>query len=82
MEVAAERFGPVFEPDQPGPVAEVRAAAPVVADAHVQDAVTFGHLDLGAGGAGVLGCVGQGLGDCVVGGGLDWFGQPSFYPDV
>ena len=39
-EVAAERFGPVLEPDQAGSVAEAGAAAAVVADAHVQDAVT------------------------------------------
>jgi hypothetical protein len=63
-------------------VAEVGAAAAVVADAQVQDAVTFGHLDIGAGGAGVLGGVGECLGDGVVGGGLDRFGQPPVDLDV
>ena len=82
MEVAAERFGPVLEPDQAGAVAEVRAAAAVVADAHVQDAVAFGHLDVGGGGAGVLGGVGQCFGDGVVGGGLDRLGQPPVDLDV
>jgi hypothetical protein len=72
--VAAEGFDPVFEPDQAGAVAEARAAVPGVADAYVQDAVTFSYLDVGGGGAGVLGGVGQGFGDGVVGGGLDRLG--------
>jgi hypothetical protein len=43
LEVAAERFGPVLEPDQAGAVAEVRAAVAVVGDAHVQDAAKPGR---------------------------------------
>ena len=59
--MAAERFGAVFEPDQAGAVVVVSAAVPVVADVYLQDAVTFGYLDLDGGGAGVLGGVGQGF---------------------
>ena len=55
---------------------EGRSAAAVVVDVQVQVAVTFGHLDVGGGGAGVLGGVGQCFGDGVVGGDLDGFGQP------
>jgi hypothetical protein len=55
IEVAAECFGAVFEPEQPAAVAEVRAAAPVVTHAQVQNAVARGDLDVGGGGAGVLG---------------------------
>jgi hypothetical protein len=77
IEVAAECFGPVFEPDQAGAVAEVRAAAPVVTDAYVQDTVTGVRFDVGSGGVGVLGGVGKGFGDGVVGGGLDRLGQPG-----
>ena len=80
--MAAERFGPVFEPDQPGPVTEVRAAPPVVADAHMQNLVTFGHVDIGGGGMGVLGSVGQCLGHGVLGGGLDRLGEPPVDLDV
>ena len=37
MEMPAEGFGPVFEPEQAGAVTEVGAAAAVVADAQAQD---------------------------------------------
>jgi hypothetical protein len=74
--VPAERLGPVLKPDQAGAVAEVSAAAPVVADAQVQDAVICCYLDAGGSGAGVFGGVGQGFGDGVVGGDLDRLGQP------
>jgi hypothetical protein len=57
LEAAAEGFGPVLKSDQAGAVAEVGAAATVVADAQAQDAVAGGHLDVGGGGAGVLGRV-------------------------
>ena len=70
-EVAAECFGAVFEAEQAGAVAEVGAAGAVVADAHVQDAVAFGGMDVGGGGAGVFGGIGECFGDGVVGGGLD-----------
>src|SRR5215469_14799393 len=82
LEVAAEGLGPVFEADQPGAVGEVRAAAAVVTDAQLQDAAIFGCVDLGGGGAGVLGGFGEGFGDGVVGGGLDWLGQSSLDLDV
>jgi hypothetical protein len=63
-------------------VADVRAAAAVVADPHVQDALAGNDLDLGGRGAGVLGGVGQRLGDGVVGGDLDRLGQPPGRLDV
>ena len=79
---AAERLDPILEPDQARAVAEIRAATPVVADTHLQDAVACGHLDLGGGGVRVLGRVGQRLGDHVVGGGLNRLGQPPRHLDV
>ena len=44
-------------------MAEVGTTAPVVADAHVQHGAVFEDLDVGGRGVGVLGGVGQGLGD-------------------
>jgi hypothetical protein len=82
MKAAAEGFGSVFESYQPGAVADVRAAAPVVANPHVQGAVTFSHLDVSGGGAGVLGDVSEGFGDGVVRGGLDRLRQPPVDLDV
>ena len=73
-EAATERLGPVPEPEQAGALAEAGAAPAVVAYPDVQDAVAFGCLDVGGGGAGVLGGVGQCLGDGVVRGDLDPFG--------
>ena len=81
-ELAAECLGPVLEPDQAGAVAEAGAAAAVVADADVQDALAGGHLDIGDGGVRVLGGVGQCLGDRVVGGELDRLGQPILHLDI
>ncbi len=69
-EAAAEGLDPVPEPDQAGALGGIRAAAPVVADADPQHALTGGHGDRGGGGAGVPGGVGQRLGDHVVGGDL------------
>ena len=74
VEVAAECFGAVFESDQAGAVGEAGAAASVVVDADVQDVAAVGDLDVGGGGVGVFGGVGEGFGDGVVGGGLDGFG--------
>jgi hypothetical protein len=71
LEVAAECLGAVLEPDQAGAFAEVRAAAAVVADVHVQDADAFGHFNVGGGCISVLGGVREGFGDGVVGGDLD-----------
>jgi hypothetical protein len=82
LEVTAKCIGPVFKPDQAGALAEVRPAAPVVVDAQVQGVVAGGDLDVRGGGARVLGGVGQGLRDGVVGGGLDRFGQPLVYVDI
>ncbi|HYZ53482.1 MAG TPA: hypothetical protein VE733_08280 [Streptosporangiaceae bacterium] len=81
-DLAAECLDAVLEPDQAGAVAEAGAAAPVVADADVQEAVAGGHLDIGDGGVPVLGRVGQRLGDRVVGGELDRLGQPILHLDV
>ena len=81
-QAAAECLGPVFEPDQAGAVAKVSAAAPVVADAQVQAAATGRGLDVGDGGACVLGGVGECLGDGVIGGSLDRVGQPPADQDV
>ncbi len=75
-DAAAQRLHPVPEPDKAGAAAEVRAAAPVIADAHMQHAVADGHLDFGDAGAGVLGGVGERLGDRIVGGDLGRLGQP------
>src|SRR5215469_16621853 len=47
-----------------------------------QEAVSLGHLDVGGGGAGVLGGVGERLGDGVVGGDLQLLRQPIRYLDV
>ena len=69
--MAAECLGAVLEPDQARAVAEVRAAAAVVADVYVQDAVPFGHLNVGGGGISVLGRVRQRFRHYVVGGDLD-----------
>jgi hypothetical protein len=55
---------------------------PVVADLDVQEAAGVGHLDVGGGGVGVFDGVGQCLGDGVVGGDLDLFGQPVFHLDI
>ncbi len=63
-------------------MAEVRAAAPVVTDADPHKAITSGHLDLGDGGACMLGRVGQRLGDRVVGGDLHRLGKPPHHLDV
>jgi hypothetical protein len=53
-DAAAGRLDAVLEPDQAGAGAEGRAAATVVADPDVQDAVGRGHLDIGGGGVRVL----------------------------
>jgi hypothetical protein len=55
-------------------VAEVCAAASVVADAHAQVPVTGDQLDVDNGGVRVLGRIGQRLGDHVVGGDFDRLG--------
>jgi hypothetical protein len=67
---------PVLEADQTGAAGEVHTADPVIADAEADQPVLHGHLDLRHRGVGVLDHVGQGLGDHVVGGHLDPFGQP------
>jgi hypothetical protein len=61
-------------PTHPLATAEVGATAAVVADLNPQHVV--------AGGPGVLGGAGQRLGDGVVGGDLDQFGQPPIEADV
>jgi hypothetical protein len=48
----------------------------------VQGTITSGHLDIGEGGVRMLGGVGQRLGHHVVGGDLDWFGQPPLGADI
>jgi len=68
---AAERLGPVPEPDQARAATEVRAATPVVVDADSENAVAGHYLDLGGGSVGVLGRVGQRFGDHVVRGDLN-----------
>jgi len=71
LEVAAECLGAVLEPDQAGAVAEIRAAAAVVADVYVQDAAAFGHLNVGVAGISVLCRVRQRFRHYVVGSDLD-----------
>ena len=50
-------------PDRKSLTDDIRTAATVVADAHMQDAVAFGHPDVGGGGVSMLGSVGQRLAD-------------------
>src|ERR1700752_5515959 len=82
VEVAAEGLSAVFDPDQAGAVDEVRAAAAVVADADMQVSLARADLDVGGGGASVLGDVSECLGDRVVSGDFDRLGQPLVYLDV
>src|SRR6266508_1389291 len=72
----AQRLDPVGEPDEPGAPPPGGATGAVVADRQVQAAVTRLDLDMGGRGVGVLGGVGQRLGDDVVRGDLDLLGQP------
>ena len=75
--MAAECLGAVPEPEQAGAMAEICAAAAVVADTQVQAAAMGGGLDVGGGGTGVFGGVGECFGDGVVGGGLIRPGQAT-----
>ena len=79
---AADRLNPVFEPGQAGAPGEVGAAGAVVADRDPQDVTAGFGLDGDGGGAGVLGRVGQRLGDQVICADLDLVGQPPVDADV
>ena len=61
---------------------EGSAAAPVVANLDAQHALPGLHLDVDFGGGGVLGRIGQCLGDRVVGGELDLLGKPPVDTDA
>jgi len=63
----AERLHPVLEASQAGAAAEVGAPGTVVADLEEQNIADDLDLDADSRGAGVLGSVGQRLGDDVVG---------------
>ena len=76
-EHATQGLDPVGESDQPGAGGGVGAPTAVVADPDVQPAVADLHIDVDRGGPSVLCGVGQRLGDGVVGGQLDRFGQPA-----
>ncbi len=76
----AQRLDPVGQADEPGASPEGSPADAVVADREVEQAVACLGLDLSHRRLGVLGRVGECLGDDVVRGHLDRLGQPS--PDV
>jgi hypothetical protein len=65
---AAQRLDPVGQADEPGAPADLRPAGAVVADQQAQLVGGGAGLDLDGRGTGVLGRVGQRLGDDVVGG--------------
>ena len=68
---SAERVDAIGEAPEPGAACRVGAADAVVGDLHDEAVVLARDRHRGAGRAGVLGDVGEGLGDQVVGGDLD-----------
>src|SRR6201996_5468283 len=74
---AAERLHAVFQAGQAAAPGQAGAAGAVVADGDAQETVGAVCLDVDGRCAGVLGRVGQCLGDDVVGADLDRLGEPS-----
>ena len=80
--MATERLDTVPEPNEPRALIEGGATTPVVANLDNQHALANFRIDVDFGSRSVLDRISQRLGDHVVGGELDLFGQSLVYSDV